>query len=209
MLVQLIQGGSGTLRTEYPALITLVAAFFFPVGLVNSLQHYKYLSLDEEMGWLELDLPSPYGPRALHSKLQLVPLWLLPPLFYPDRREQIVIFAMTSIKRRTKLWELPVNWIIVFFGNLCGSLSYVAFMGSSFPFFSFSSHNKQYVKTYAWHRFIQPRFRQLAWANVNLQPTTRDYTAPQHSSPIPKPSLYLKLLRHSANASFAESVAIS
>ena len=34
MLVQLIQGGSGTLRTDYPALINLLAAFFFPVGLL-------------------------------------------------------------------------------------------------------------------------------------------------------------------------------
>lgn len=34
MLVQLIQGGSGTLRTDYPALISLLAAFFFPVGLL-------------------------------------------------------------------------------------------------------------------------------------------------------------------------------
>jgi formate/nitrite transporter FocA (FNT family) len=34
MLVQLIHGGSGTLRTEYPALINLLAACFFPVGLL-------------------------------------------------------------------------------------------------------------------------------------------------------------------------------
>lgn len=35
MLVQVIQAGSGTLRTDYPSLILLVAAFFFPVGLVR------------------------------------------------------------------------------------------------------------------------------------------------------------------------------
>lgn len=34
MLVQLIQGGSGTLRADYPALINLLAACFFPVGLL-------------------------------------------------------------------------------------------------------------------------------------------------------------------------------
>lgn len=34
MVVQVIQGGSGDLRTQYPGLITLVAAFFFPVGLI-------------------------------------------------------------------------------------------------------------------------------------------------------------------------------
>lgn len=35
MLVQVIMGGSGTLRTDYPGLILLLAAFFFPVGLVS------------------------------------------------------------------------------------------------------------------------------------------------------------------------------
>lgn len=34
MLVQLIQGGSGTLRTDYPSLISLLSASFFPVGLL-------------------------------------------------------------------------------------------------------------------------------------------------------------------------------
>ena len=35
MVYQLIQAGSGTLHTNYPSIITLVAAFFFPVGLVS------------------------------------------------------------------------------------------------------------------------------------------------------------------------------
>lgn len=34
MLVQLIQGGSPGLKAENPALLNLVAAFFFPVGLL-------------------------------------------------------------------------------------------------------------------------------------------------------------------------------
>lgn len=33
-LVQTWQGGSGTLRTDYPAVVSLVGAFFFPVGLI-------------------------------------------------------------------------------------------------------------------------------------------------------------------------------
>lgn len=36
---------------------------------------------------------------------------------------------MALIKRRIRVWELPVNWAIVFFGNLAGALCYVAFMG--------------------------------------------------------------------------------
>lgn len=34
MVVQVIQGGSGDLRTQYPSLTFLVAAFFFPIGLI-------------------------------------------------------------------------------------------------------------------------------------------------------------------------------
>jgi formate/nitrite transporter FocA (FNT family) len=34
MVVQLIQGGSGDLRTNYPGLINLLAATFFPIGLI-------------------------------------------------------------------------------------------------------------------------------------------------------------------------------
>lgn len=34
MLVQMIQAGSPTLKSENPALLNLLAAFFFPVGLL-------------------------------------------------------------------------------------------------------------------------------------------------------------------------------
>lgn len=34
MLVQLIQAGSPGLKAENPALLSLIAAFFFPVGLL-------------------------------------------------------------------------------------------------------------------------------------------------------------------------------
>lgn len=38
---------------------------------------------------------------------------------------------MAIMKGKLKLWELPVNWLIVFFGNLAGMLCYVAFIGES------------------------------------------------------------------------------
>lgn len=41
-----------------------------------------------------------------------------------------VLVGMTCLKKKTKLWELPVNWIIVFFGNLAGVLCYLAFIGA-------------------------------------------------------------------------------
>jgi formate/nitrite transporter FocA (FNT family) len=36
---------------------------------------------------------------------------------------------MALMKGRIKVWELPVNWLIVFFGNLAGALCLDAFMG--------------------------------------------------------------------------------
>ena len=90
MIVQLIQGGSGDLRTNYPGLINLLAATFFPVGLIM----------------LVLT-----GQDLCTANFMLV--------------------GMCCLKRKTKLWELPVNWIIVFFGNLAGALSFVAFLGKS------------------------------------------------------------------------------
>jgi hypothetical protein len=42
-----------------------------------------------------------------------------------------VFMPMALLKRRIKVWELPLNWFIVFFGNLAGALCYTAFMGES------------------------------------------------------------------------------
>lgn len=38
---------------------------------------------------------------------------------------------MAVANRRVKLWELPVNWILVFFGNLAGVLVYAMLLGES------------------------------------------------------------------------------
>lgn len=36
---------------------------------------------------------------------------------------------MAALNGRIKIWEIPVNWIIVFFGNLSGALVYAILMG--------------------------------------------------------------------------------
>ncbi|WWC68371.1 uncharacterized protein I206_102296 [Kwoniella pini CBS 10737] len=87
MSVQIFTGGTGTLRTQYPGIINLVAALIFPMGLIMLVLTGQELCTANFM-----------------------------------------ILIMTSIKKRTKLWELPVNWLIVFFGNMAGALTYVAFL---------------------------------------------------------------------------------
>lgn len=100
MLVQLIQAGSGSLRTEYPALISLLSAFFFPFGLV------MLVLTGQEL--LTAHFSTCSGPELA-----------LTTVFMP----------MALLKRRIKAWQLPLNWLIVFCGNLAGSLCCVAFMG--------------------------------------------------------------------------------
>lgn len=36
---------------------------------------------------------------------------------------------MAALNGRIKVWEIPLNWIIVFFGNLSGALVYAILMG--------------------------------------------------------------------------------
>ncbi|RSH93682.1 hypothetical protein EHS25_006329 [Saitozyma podzolica] len=86
-LVQTWQGGSGTLRTDYPSVVSLVGAFFFPVGLIM----------------LVLT-----GQELVTANFMVMPMALM--------------------KGRIKVWELPLNWLIVFFGNLAGALCLDAFM---------------------------------------------------------------------------------
>jgi formate/nitrite transporter FocA (FNT family) len=130
MLVQIVTAGSGTLRTDYPSLITLIAAFFFPVGLVRRL---SLLDREFRLRVCQIMLVLT-GQELCTANFSEHPSCWSAKSQYTDQREWVltsttVIMPMSTLKGRTKLWELPVNWIIVFFGNLAGALCFVAFMG--------------------------------------------------------------------------------
>lgn len=38
---------------------------------------------------------------------------------------------MSLMRGKVKAWQVPLNWLIIFFGNLAGALCCVAFMGAS------------------------------------------------------------------------------
>lgn len=40
---------------------------------------------------------------------------------------------MAALNGRIRVWEIPVNWILVFFGNLCGVLIYIELLGECLP----------------------------------------------------------------------------
>jgi hypothetical protein len=54
---------------------------------------------------------------------------------YPIGANCPVVVPMALLKGRISAWELPVNWLLVLFGNLAGALTYVAFLGELPPDF--------------------------------------------------------------------------
>jgi len=72
----------------------------------------------------------------------------------------MMVFPMALAKRAIPWWSLPVNWIIVFFGNLAGSLFFAAILVhysgivSADPYASF-------IKTFAIHKAHDPQWHQI------------------------------------------------
>lgn len=62
---------------------------------------------------------------------------------------------MAALHGRVKVWEIPVNWMLVFFGNLAGGLTFVAFLGESCnPPFVLCSRNRPLVGLVQWSRHL-------------------------------------------------------
>ncbi|KAF8967860.1 Formate/nitrite transporter [Flammula alnicola] len=72
----------------------------------------------------------------------------------------MMIFPMAVAKRAIPWWSLPLNWLIVFFGNLAGSLFFAAILVhysgivSTDPYASF-------IKTFAIHKAHDPQWHQI------------------------------------------------
>ncbi|OBZ66535.1 putative formate transporter [Grifola frondosa] len=72
----------------------------------------------------------------------------------------MMVYPMACIKGAVPWWGLPYNWVIVTFGNLCGSLFFAAilvkFTGiiSTEPYIS-------YAKTFALHKASDPAWHQI------------------------------------------------
>ncbi|KDR75807.1 hypothetical protein GALMADRAFT_1331264 [Galerina marginata CBS 339.88] len=72
----------------------------------------------------------------------------------------MMVFPMAVAKRAVPWWSLPLNWLIVFFGNLAGSLFFAAILVhysgivSADPYASF-------IKTFAIHKAHDPQWHQI------------------------------------------------
>jgi formate/nitrite transporter len=72
----------------------------------------------------------------------------------------MMIFPMAAIKRAIPWWSIPVNWIIVLFGNLAGSLFFAAILVHYTGIVSTEPYIT-YIKAFAIHKAGDPQWHQI------------------------------------------------
>lgn len=101
-LVHVMHGTGGIIEEQAPAITNLLAALFFPIPLL------MILMTGQELITANLS-------ESLRGCIGVA--------------DEPVSIPMAAINGRIKYWEIPVNWIIVFFGNLTGVLVYAELLG--------------------------------------------------------------------------------
>lgn len=72
----------------------------------------------------------------------------------------MLYFPMAVLKRAVPFWGLCVNWIIVFFGNLVGSLFFAAILVRYTGIVSTAPYH-DYIQTFAIHKAGDPQWHQI------------------------------------------------
>ncbi|KAK7472788.1 hypothetical protein VKT23_000896 [Stygiomarasmius scandens] len=72
----------------------------------------------------------------------------------------MMVFPMAILKGAIPWWSLPVNWIIVTFGNLVGSLFFAAILVHYSGIVSTEPYIT-YIKTFATHKAADPQWHQI------------------------------------------------
>ncbi|KAI0047516.1 Formate/nitrite transporter [Auriscalpium vulgare] len=72
----------------------------------------------------------------------------------------MMTFPMALIKRRIPWWSLPLNWLVVTFGNLVGSLFFAAILVKYSGIISTAPYDS-FVKTFAMHKAHDPEWHQI------------------------------------------------
>ncbi|KAF9051227.1 Formate/nitrite transporter [Hymenopellis radicata] len=72
----------------------------------------------------------------------------------------MMVFPMAVLKGAVPWWSLPVNWIIVTFGNLIGSLFFAAILVHYSGIISTPPYNTS-VQTFAIHKAADPHWHQI------------------------------------------------
>ncbi|KAI0780162.1 Formate/nitrite transporter [Fomes fomentarius] len=72
----------------------------------------------------------------------------------------MMIYPMACLKGAVPWWGLPYNWIIVTFGNLCGSLFFAAVLVKYTGIISTAPYNA-YAVSFALHKAADPAWHQI------------------------------------------------
>ncbi|KAF7296124.1 Formate/nitrite transporter [Mycena kentingensis (nom. inval.)] len=72
----------------------------------------------------------------------------------------MMVFPMAVLKRAIPWWSLPLNWLIVTFGNLVGSLFFGALLVKYSGILSAAPYNS-YVTSFAVHKAVEPAWHQI------------------------------------------------
>ncbi|KAI0823708.1 Formate/nitrite transporter [Trametes gibbosa] len=72
----------------------------------------------------------------------------------------MMIFPMACIKGAVPWWALPYNWLIVTFGNLCGSLFFASVLTKYTGIISTPPYDT-YAVTFAMHKASEPEWHQI------------------------------------------------
>jgi len=72
----------------------------------------------------------------------------------------MMVFPMAVIKKAIPWWSLPLNWIVVTFGNLVGSLIVAAILVKYSGIISLAPYDT-YVQTFALTKAVRPQWHQI------------------------------------------------
>ncbi|OSX66662.1 hypothetical protein POSPLADRAFT_1064824 [Postia placenta MAD-698-R-SB12] len=141
LLSEIIGGGSAGINANNPGLVKVLAGAVFPVGLIIPVTATIAVTASPAKAMRTSSaLHFGFGQELLTSNL--------------------MIFPMACIKGVVPWWGLPWNWLIVTFGNLCGSLFFAAVLTkysgviSTEPYIS-------YAQDFALHKAKEPEWYQI------------------------------------------------
>ncbi|KAL1695446.1 Formate/nitrite transporter [Schizophyllum commune] len=72
----------------------------------------------------------------------------------------MMVYPMAILKRAVPWWGLPLNWLIVFFGNLVGSLFFAAILVKYSGIFDAEPYHS-YAQTFALKKAADPEWHQI------------------------------------------------
>ncbi|KAF7428587.1 hypothetical protein PC9H_007813 [Pleurotus ostreatus] len=137
LLSEIISGGSAGINSANPGIVKIMGGLVFPVGLVMIVLQ---------------------GQELLTSNMMVGSRYLSPG--FVKLTCVFKIFPMGLIKGVIPWWSLPVNWIIVTFGNLVGSLFFAAILVRYSGIISTEPY-LTYAKTFAMHKASDPAWHQI------------------------------------------------